>query len=72
MSWAQWNSSLLRNGVLYREWQPVDGKRSILQQILPCSIVKEVQEVIHGGTSGGHLCVKKTLEKWDIFNSNKD
>jgi hypothetical protein len=60
--WAQWKSLALRNGVLVRHWESADGKRTA-QVVIPRSRVKEVLTEMHGGTSGGHLEVNKTIER---------
>jgi len=61
--WAQWKSLVLRNGVLVRHWESTDGKKKTAQVVIPRSKVKEVLAEMHGGTSGGHLGVNKTIDK---------
>ena len=55
----------LKDGILYRRWQDVPGKRlhKRLQLVLPQQLVTEVLTKLHDDTTGGHLGVKKTLER---------
>jgi len=53
--WAQWNSFVLKDGVLERHWESADEKEKTAQIVIPHSKVKEVLVEMHGGTSGGHL-----------------
>jgi hypothetical protein len=48
---------------LKRAWQSVDGKAVTMLLVLPKCRVKEVLQEIHGGTSGAHFGVNKTLGK---------
>jgi predicted aspartyl protease len=61
--WAQWDSLRVENGLLKRAWESVDGKAVTMQLVLPKCRVKEVLQEIHGGTSGAHFGVNKTLGK---------
>ncbi|GBN95180.1 hypothetical protein AVEN_172370-1 [Araneus ventricosus] len=61
--WDLWNSSCLKDGVVYRKWESNDGGSYRRQLILPKSRIQEVLREIHDNTSGGHfgvikLCVK--------------
>jgi len=49
--------------VLERHWESADGKARTAQIVIPRSKVREVLAEIHEGTSGGHLGVRKTLQK---------
>ncbi|KAI5725816.1 hypothetical protein M8J77_020471 [Diaphorina citri] len=60
---VQWDSLVLESGVLKRRWESLNGRNVRLQIILPRARVKEVLEELHGGTSGGHLGVNKTVDK---------
>jgi hypothetical protein len=53
----------LRNGVLVHHWELADGKKKTAQVVIPHSKVKEVLAEMHGGTSGRHLGVNKTIDK---------
>jgi hypothetical protein len=59
--WVQWKSLVVRDGVLKRLWESVDGRAKTAQIVIPRSKVKEVLTEMHGGPSGGHLGVNKTL-----------
>lgn len=61
--WAQWDSLLIENGLLKRAWESADGKELKTQLIVPKEKISEVLEEMHGGKSGAHLGVNKTLEK---------
>ncbi|PNF33868.1 hypothetical protein B7P43_G07231 [Cryptotermes secundus] len=61
--WAQWKSLAVRNGVLERDWESATGRRQVAQIIIPRSRVKDVLSELHGGPSGGHFGVNKTLNK---------
>ncbi|XP_033607654.1 uncharacterized protein LOC117282386 [Cryptotermes secundus] len=52
-----------RNGVLERNWESVNGRCQVAQMLIPRSRVKEVLSELHGGPSGGHFGVNKTLNK---------
>jgi hypothetical protein len=52
-----------RKRPLKRAWQSVDGKAVTMLLVLPKCQVKEVLQEIHGGTSGAHFGVNKTLGK---------
>jgi hypothetical protein len=57
------DSLKVENGLLKRAWESVDGKAVTMQLVLPKCRVKEVLQEIHGGTSGAHFGVNKTLGK---------
>jgi hypothetical protein len=61
--WAQRKSLAVRDGVLERNWESAAGRMKTAQIVLPPSKVKEVLAELHGGPSGGHLGVNKTLDK---------
>jgi hypothetical protein len=61
--WAQWKSLVVRDGVLERLWESADGRTKAAQVLIPRSKVKDVLTEMHGGPSGGHLGVKKTVDK---------
>jgi hypothetical protein len=60
---AQWKSLVVRDGVLERLWQSADGRIKTAQVVIPRSKVKEVRTEMHGGPSGGHFGISKTLDK---------
>lgn len=61
--WAQWNSLVVLDGVLRRQWESTDGKEIKYQTVLPSNRRKEVLKEIHDGMSGCHFGIRKTLEK---------
>jgi len=61
--WAQWKSLVLRNGLLVRHWESAVGKKKMVQVVFPHSKMKQVLVEMHGGTSGGHLGVNKSIDK---------
>jgi hypothetical protein len=61
--WAQWQSLAVRDGVLERHWESADGKTKTVQTVIPRSKIMEVLAEMHGGPSGGHLGVNKTIDK---------
>ena len=61
--WSQWNSLVLKNGVLYRNWESADGKQTHLQLVLPEVRVPDVLKELHNSAAGGHFGVNKTLNK---------
>ena len=61
--WAQWNRLLLENGVLYRQWQTEDGRRTRLQLVLPRSVVPDILSALHDAPSARYLGVTKTVER---------
>ena len=59
--WAQWESLMLRDGVVYRRWESPAGDRVILQLVVPKKLQKEIFLQLHGPPSTGHFGVTKTL-----------
>lgn len=61
--WAQWDSLVMKDGLLKRVWESPDGRESTFLTVLPKKRVPEVLEAVHNGIGGGHFGVNKTLEK---------
>jgi hypothetical protein len=61
--WAPWKSLAVRNGILECNWESANGRSQIAQIVFPLSRVKDVLTELHGGSSGGHLGVNKSLNK---------
>lgn len=59
--WTMFDSLLVHNGVLCRNF--VGPHNEFLQVIVPKKMVHYVMEQIHGGLTGGHYGVAKTLIK---------
>ncbi|KAJ8983121.1 hypothetical protein NQ317_001865 [Molorchus minor] len=74
--WAQWNSLDLNDGCLKRVLENGEGKEDRRQIVVPKTRVPEVLREIHGGASGGHLGVTRTLaklrERFYWVNATKD
>lgn len=61
--WAQWDSFVLQDGILYRKWEKPNGREFHLQLVVPRERIKDVLREVHDGVTGGHLGVKRTLTK---------
>ena len=59
--WAQWDRMVLKNGVLYRQWETEAGDRVKLQLVLPRSYREEVLTQLHNSPTSGHVGIKKTI-----------
>ena len=58
-----WEQLLVRDGVLFRQWESPDASRSVYQLVLPKSERRDVLRDLHEGVTGGHLGETKVLEK---------
>ena len=58
-----WDQLLVRDGVLFRQWESADGYRKINQLIMPKSERQKVLSELHEGVTGGHLGEDKVLAK---------
>ena len=58
-----WDQLLIRDGVLFRQWENPTGSRSVLQLVMPKSERTNVLRDLHEGVAGGHLGEAKVLEK---------
>ena len=56
-----WDQLIVREGVLYREYEEESGSGSYLQLVLPRQMRQEILKVVHGGALGGHSGEKKTV-----------
>jgi len=52
--WNQWSRLQIRNGVLCRRYESVDGLSVEWQVVLPTNLRREFLTAIHTGMSGGH------------------
>lgn len=64
--WAQWDSLELKDGLLYRTWESEDGRVRKQLLVVPQNLQIDVLQECHSGSSGGHLGIRKTLEKIKI------
>jgi len=61
--WLQWDSLLLRDGVLQRKWEFPNLETNIFQIIVPQKKIKQILEEAHDSPTEGHFGVNKTLDK---------
>ena len=63
--WHQCKQLVLKDGILFRLWKdiPGGGLNQRLQLIVSKHLVVEILVKLHNSPVGGHLGVKKTLEK---------
>ena len=61
--WVQWESLLLRDGVLYRLWETPAGESSTKQLVLPKELREDVLQQLHSSPTAGHMGVNKTLSR---------
>ncbi len=63
--WSQRAHLLVKDGVLYRQWEDVPGagRNKHLQLLIPMDMVPTILRQLHDAPSGGHLGFTKTLEK---------
>lgn len=58
-----WNSIVLKDNNLYKEYISKDDNYTYLQLLLPHSLREEVLQQMHDSLVSGHLGIKKTTEK---------
>ncbi|XP_070172331.1 protein NYNRIN-like [Polyergus mexicanus] len=61
--WSQWDSLVLKNGVLFRKWESPNLQTSVFQIVVPQRRIRQILEEAHDSSSGGHFGVNKTLGK---------
>lgn len=61
--WAQWDSLHLENGLLKRKWESANGSKYVMQIVVPKSRTTDVLQEMHGGPTGGHMGMNKTLDR---------
>ena len=63
--WHQRKQLILKDGILFRLWKDIPGGslNQRLQLIVPKHLVAEILVKLHNSPVGGHLGMKKTLEK---------
>jgi hypothetical protein len=61
--WLIWKNLVLRDGVLYKEFQKQDETAEGLQLVVPRALHQEILKQVHDSLLGGHLGQKKTREK---------
>ena len=58
-----WEQLVIRNGVLFRQWESSDGSRVVYQLVMPKSEREDVLRDLHEGATGCHLGEAKVLAK---------
>ena len=61
--WAQWDSLVMKQDILYRKWESTDGKEAKLQLIVPKSLREEILTQLHNHPTAGHFGVTKTMQR---------
>ena len=61
--WSIWQSLVIQDGCLYRQFHRKDGTGSHLQLIVPRPLKANILHQMHNSIISGHLGRKKTLEK---------
>jgi len=73
--WAQFDSFVLVEGVVYRKFERPDGTNRYLQLLLPKSLRQRFLEIVHAQATG-HFAYKKTLDQvqrrafWDCWKTD--
>ena len=60
---SQYDSLVVLDGILYREWISSNFKTKVIQLVVPRNYVNIVLEEAHDSPSGGHFHVNKTIQK---------
>ena len=58
--WAQMESFVIQNDVLYRKFCKDNGELEYMQVIVPLSLRQEFMSQCHGGFVGGHFGIRRT------------
>ena len=61
--WSQWDSLVLKDGLLLRRFESPKGDEVRLQFVVPAALQKQVWEVAHSHPLSGHFMTKKTLHR---------
>ncbi len=61
--WQQWDRLEVRNGVLFRRFEFLDCRPSVLQVIVPYKLRRQVFKAVHGGMTGGHMGRTRTMQQ---------
>ena len=59
----QWDQLVLKDGVVWRQFEDKEGMTRILQLIVPHTLREEVLTELHSGVVGGHLGKEKTMAR---------
>jgi len=58
-----WDQLLIKEGILYRQFEESSGRSSYLQLVVPSQLREEILEEAHAGTMSCHLGEDKTLAR---------
>jgi len=58
--WQQWPRLLVRDGVLYRRFEQLDGRSARLQLVIPFKLRRHMFCAVHEGVTGGHMGRRRT------------
>jgi len=61
--WQQWDRLLVRDNVLYRQFDPLNGKPIVWQLIIPYKLRRQFFQAVHEGITGGHMGRKRTEQQ---------
>ena len=61
--WTQWDSLVVRNGMLFRNFTKRDGSGSFVQFVVPAKLRSEILRLMHDSPMSGHLGKKKTISR---------
>jgi len=76
--WNMWPRLQIREGILYRRFESIDGLTVKWQVVLPASLREEFLVTVHGGMTGGHLARRRTAAGiqsrayWPTWSSDLD
>ena len=62
--WTQWDSLVVRNGMLFRNFTKRDGSGSFVQFVVPAKLRSEILRLMHDSPMSGHLGKKKQYLKY--------
>jgi len=59
----QWDQLVIKDWILYRNFESSDGTKHNLQMIIPTQLQEKVLREVHGGRLSGHLGEAKILHR---------
>jgi len=58
--WQQWPRLVVRDGILYRRFEQLDGRVTKLQLVVPFKLRRQMFCAVHEGVTGGHMGRRRT------------
>jgi len=58
--WQQWPRLVVRDGILYRRFEQLDGRVTRLQLVVPFKLRRQMFCAVHEGVTGGHMGRRRT------------